>query len=89
MEIRWNERHIIRINVMIYYGPLGLIRGVGKRYALLRHDDLAGGGERHEQEGRQNRHHVDERHNVEADVRFFPAAAALFAAQKFERDRAT
>jgi len=30
MENRWNQRHLITFNVMIYYGPLGLIRGVAK-----------------------------------------------------------
>jgi len=30
MENRWNQRHLIKINVMIYYGPLGLIRGVAR-----------------------------------------------------------
>ena len=30
MENRWNERQLIRLNVMIYYGPLGLIRGTAR-----------------------------------------------------------
>lgn len=30
MENRWNERHLIKINVVIYYGPLGLIRGTAR-----------------------------------------------------------
>jgi len=30
MENRWNQRHLTKINVMIYYGPLGLIRGIAR-----------------------------------------------------------
>ena len=30
MENRWNMRRFIRLNVMIYYGPLGLISGLSR-----------------------------------------------------------
>ena len=30
MDNRWNERQIIHLYVMIYFGPLGLIKGVAK-----------------------------------------------------------
>jgi len=30
MENRWNKRQLIRLNVMIYYGPLGLISGISR-----------------------------------------------------------
>ena len=30
MNNRWSERQIIRLYVMVYYGPLGLIKGVAR-----------------------------------------------------------